>query len=251
VLTRSDSSPPESAVETTPALPPGGGRRLSRCFFVPMCGWASDFVRLTAAAFVSRDVLREQRVFHLSGLVFACASLRGGRLSRLLCRSRLPVPWNPKAAPAGFGAIRKRRGVAFSTIFRASRGERAAGLHKSRAGGEPPAYTSAIGNRRRQVGVWAPVFGTPVRHRRIGRNGAGESDADPPAVPRTSESVIHNHHLVHRHEPPARPSPCRPRRWGQFSGGPASTDLPDPWRFRAGALAPLSTTIGPPVVGDR
>ena len=28
-LTRSDSSPPESAVGTTPALPPGGGRRMS------------------------------------------------------------------------------------------------------------------------------------------------------------------------------------------------------------------------------
>ncbi|GGR43498.1 hypothetical protein GCM10010219_56300 [Streptomyces netropsis] len=30
-LTRSDSSPPESAVGTTPALPPGGGRRMSGC----------------------------------------------------------------------------------------------------------------------------------------------------------------------------------------------------------------------------
>ncbi|GFH38935.1 hypothetical protein SCWH03_51980 [Streptomyces pacificus] len=29
MLTRSDSSPPESAVGTTPALPPGGGRRMS------------------------------------------------------------------------------------------------------------------------------------------------------------------------------------------------------------------------------
>ncbi|GJF21506.1 hypothetical protein SHO565_20700 [Streptomyces sp. HO565] len=34
MLTRSDSSPPESAVETTPALPPGGGRRMSGWVFL-------------------------------------------------------------------------------------------------------------------------------------------------------------------------------------------------------------------------
>ncbi|PBC84024.1 hypothetical protein SAMN05428954_3281 [Streptomyces sp. 2112.3] len=33
MLTRSDSSPPESAVGTTPALPPGGGRRMSGRIF--------------------------------------------------------------------------------------------------------------------------------------------------------------------------------------------------------------------------
>ncbi|GAB7031966.1 hypothetical protein JCM4914_34270 [Streptomyces platensis subsp. malvinus] len=33
MLTRSGSSPPESAVGTTPALPPGGGRRMSGGLF--------------------------------------------------------------------------------------------------------------------------------------------------------------------------------------------------------------------------
>ncbi|GES30957.1 hypothetical protein San01_34440 [Streptomyces angustmyceticus] len=33
MLTRSGSSPPESAVGTTPALPPGGGRRMSGRIF--------------------------------------------------------------------------------------------------------------------------------------------------------------------------------------------------------------------------
>ncbi|GGT61900.1 hypothetical protein GCM10010243_46050 [Streptomyces matensis] len=50
MLTRPDSSPPESAVGTTPALPPGGGRRMSgRIFrrFLPLfltCGSARELI---------------------------------------------------------------------------------------------------------------------------------------------------------------------------------------------------------------
>ncbi|KDN77832.1 hypothetical protein DF19_02290 [Streptomyces olindensis] len=50
MLTRPDSSPPESAVGTTPALPPGGGRRMSGWVFSffsrPECRFRGGFGRL-------------------------------------------------------------------------------------------------------------------------------------------------------------------------------------------------------------
>ncbi|SCK47505.1 hypothetical protein H180DRAFT_04246 [Streptomyces sp. WMMB 322] len=44
MLTRPDSSPPESALGTTPALPPGGGRRMSKALF----GFHGPFSPLSA-----------------------------------------------------------------------------------------------------------------------------------------------------------------------------------------------------------
>lgn len=233
MLTRSDSSPPPSRPRRRPPLsPPAGVVACPGGFFAPIRVRTSSFVRLTGGTFVSRHLPAHGRfrspVGRSAGRRALIPEIYAGRL---------------------FGAV-----VAFS--------RRAAGDSRGPCGFScPRRFLDVPGCCRMFPGVpgrsllFSAFLGVPCCSGRFSagfpsfyaRPGSDRAENGPAVTPR-SESAIHNRELVHRHEPPARPSAHRRRRWGQFPGGPVRTDLPDPWRFRGSALP---ASAGPPAPGDR